>query len=224
MINSRFIRLLRIVLILTLVCSSSPAQPAKENNLHRFVEGNILVSTKFPNIQIEVDKAFQYLGKFEFMIQDIAKGERYIFAEVKAKRIQRLFIAQFEEILPDSAETYNYSFKDALTIGSHKFKQNTFAFSNQQSKQENPKNEGALTADFLTAKGYLLEDELMSSRFVTVPDAERKHELILFYIENIQDSGHRLKEFYEGDERTATWEQISKELTARSVKDFAILK
>ncbi len=224
MMNRKLTPILILILALAFVHNSSYAQPVNESNPRRFVNGNILTSKEFPNIQVQVDKAFQYLGKFQFTIHGMAKGERYVFAELKANKIKRLFIFQFEEFLPESTETYNYSFKDALDMGGYKFKQNTFAFSNQQSKNENPTNEGTLTADFLAGKGYLLEDELMASRFVTVPDAERKHELILFYIESIQDSGQRLEEFYKGDEKTAIWDQISKELTQRSTENFVILK
>lgn len=210
------------ILAIALLVSCSFAKSGS-NESHRLVKGQILVSTQFPKIQVKVDKAFQYIGKFDFVIQGMAKGERHIFADSRERRVKRLLIAQFEEILPDSNETYNYSFKDALSLGSHRFRQNTFAFSNRKGKQENPTNEGALTIDFLTKKHYLVEDEMMASRFVTVPDAERKHELILFYIESVRDSGHRLQEFYIGENRTPTWEEISQGLTKRSFKSFSIV-
>ena len=107
-------------------------------------------------------------------------------------------------------------------FGSHKFRQNTYAYSNTESRRENPENEGVLTFDFLQKKGYSLEDELMMSRFLTVPDEAKKNELILFYIENASETKHKLSEFYKDDEATEIWKNISKGLTERSLKAFKI--
>ncbi len=213
-----------IGIAVAMVSTFAPAQEVGGANLRRFVKGRVLVSSGLPDIRVKVSKAFRYVGKFDFTIRDVAKGERYVFAETEGRKIKRLFIAQFEAILPASAVTYNYSFKDALTLGGHKFRQNTFAYSNRESRRENPLGEGALTADFLSRKGYTLEDELMMSRFVTVPDAARKHELILFYVENVSGSGHRLQEFYAGDTETPVWQEISRGLTGRSLENFSVSK
>jgi hypothetical protein len=189
------------------------------------VKGNILSSDRFPAIRVQVDKAFRYVGKFSFTIKDIARGERYVFVDSKDHDIKRLFIFQFEEIVPESQGTYHYSFINALEMNGYRFRQGTYAHSNQEIKRSNPDDEGALTTDFLEKKGYILEDEYMMSRFVTVPDVERKHEFILFYIENISPTGHQMNEFYQGEEEeTPIWREISKELTERSLENFSILK
>ena len=72
-----------------------------------------------------------------------------------------------------------------------------------------------MTAEFLKKRGYTLEDEVMASRVVTVPDAERKHEL--------SDSGHTLEEFYAGEERTPLWDSLSHDLMKRSFENFTIM-
>src|SRR6185295_4084600 len=155
----------------------------------RFVRGRVLRSDRFPNIQVRLRKAFHFIGHFSFTVPQMAKGERYIFADTQGRKVKRLFIAQFETILSDSSETYNYSFKDALILGGHKFRPNTFTFSRRASVKTDPPDEGVLTTEFLTRKGYILEDEVMVARVVNVPDVERKHEMILFYMENVSDSG-----------------------------------
>jgi hypothetical protein len=189
----------------------------------REVRGKAIISDALPKIKVKLHGNFKYIGKFDFRIRDIAAGQRYVFAEVdKKKRVQRLFIAQFEGFLPGVSETYNYRFDNALNFGTHKFRHNTYAFSNQENERENPENEGALTSKFLREKGYTFEDEFMMSRFVTVPDAERKHELILFYMENVSKTGHRLSEFYNGEEETEIWKTISKGLKERSLQSFKV--
>ncbi len=190
---------------------------------HRSVRENVLTSDDFPNIRVKVDPAFHYVGSFSFTIPGMAAGERYVFAEAVDHRVNRLFIAQFEGILPTSAETYNYSFADSLELGGYRFRQNTFAFSNQKGGQENPASEGPLTVDFLIRNGYAVADEMMASRFVTVPDPERKHELILFYMESIPGAGHRLEEFYQGEDRTPLWQELSQILTNRARESFTVL-
>lgn len=194
----------------------------KDKTRRRFVNGNVLISSELPDIQVRVSEAFHYLGTFDFTIPEIAAGERYIFAETHGHKINRLFIAQFEAILPQSTITYNYRFDDALTLGTHKFRQNTYAYSNGAARQENPQGEAALTADFLSKRNYHLQDELMMSRFVTVPDQERKHELILFYIENVSESGRQLEDFYMDDQETELWKEISWSLTRRSFENFEV--
>lgn len=189
----------------------------------RKVIGKTLISNQYPNIEIKLTGDFKYVGKFDFIIGNIAKGERYVFVEADRKnKINKMFIAQFEEILPESSEIYRYNFDKALQLGSHKFRQNTFAYSNREARKENPKGEGVLTEDFLIQKGYKLEDELMMSRFVTVADVEKKRELILYYIENVSPTKHRVTDFYQGDDETEIWRQISKNLTGRSFEVFKI--
>jgi hypothetical protein len=189
----------------------------------RRVRGNKLISDTLPKITVEVDGDFTYVGRFDFKIRDVAAGERFVFVDAgKDKKVRRLFLAQFEGFLPSNTHTYNYNFENAAVMGGHKFRQNTWAYSNAASEKENPQNEGVLTARFLREKGYKIEDEFMMSRFVTVPDAERRNEMILYYLENVSTSGRRLSEFYIGDEETQVWREISKGLTGRSLKAFRI--
>jgi len=212
---------LRLSLLVSLVLLGSFAITADAQS--RKVDGRVLTSQELPRIKVTINKDFEYVGKIDFILKDIAKGERYIFVDVdRSRKIRRLFIAQFEEFLPGLSQTYNYNFDKAELIAGHKFRQNTYAFSNAAAEQENPNAEAALTVKFLRERGYKLEDELMMSRFLTVPDAERKHELILFYMENASSTGKTISDFYSGDNDTAVWREISIGLTARSRKAFKV--
>jgi hypothetical protein len=189
----------------------------------RFVDGQELVSTSLPAIRVKVAPAFQYVGTFHFNIRSVAEGDRYVFVDADGGQVKRMFIAQFEGFLPSNRETYNYSFKDALVLGGHRFKHNTFAFSKRADESQNPKDEGVLTAEFLRDRDYRVDDELMWSRFVTVPDKERRHELILFYIENVKSTGSALADFYKQDKPTSLWNGIRKGLAERSLREFQIM-
>ncbi len=220
--TSRFLHGLSFCILLTLGAASG--QILSQNQAQRTVKKNTIISQALPDIRIRVNEAFIYAGKIDFKIKDIAKGERYILVETKDRRVNRMFIAQFEGFLPSNTMTYNYSFQNALDLSGHRFKQNTFAFSNAEALVKNPSGEAALTAAFLREKGFILEDELMASRYVTVPDSARRHELILFYVENASATGRRLQEFYQGGEKTVLWKNLSRELTLRASKNFEILK
>lgn len=188
----------------------------------RKVEGKTIFSAQNPRIKIQLRGDFEFVGQFDFKIKDVAGGERYIFADTRQGKVRRLFILQFEAILPASNEIFRYNFDKAQLIGGHKFRSNTFAFSNTEARRENPQGEAALTEKLLKEKGFGLEDELMTARFVTVPDEAKKHELILFYVENVDSTKYRLTDFYNGEEETEVWKKLSADLLKRAMKSFKI--
>ncbi|MEZ5344673.1 MAG: hypothetical protein R2681_03860 [Pyrinomonadaceae bacterium] len=188
----------------------------------RIVRDNLIISDALPKIKVKVSDNFKYVGKFNFKIRNVAAGERLVFIESKDKNVKRLFIAQFEGFMPHIDDFYRYSFENALDLGGFKFRQNTYAYSNKTARTENPAGEGVLTEDFLKGSGYELEDELMMSRFVTVAGDDKKHELILYYLENVSETGAALKDLYKNDEPTDIWIEISKGLKARSLASFTV--
>lgn len=218
--------MLWIISCLALLLSQSVfGQPGIPSMPARNVEDNVLTSSALPEIRVKVDDSFSYIGKFDFVLKEMAYGERYVFVEANGNKITRLFIFQFEGYLPDNALTYNYDFTRAEPIGGYRFRQNTWAYSNRESQKKNPGGEGALTAEFLRNRGFEIEDELMMSRFLMVPDEERRHELILFYLENARTTGHKIASFYDAsDTPTPHWKQISEGLTERSRASFVIIE
>jgi hypothetical protein len=189
----------------------------------RRVDGNILVSSVSPAVRIQINKEFHYVGRFPFRIQDMAAGYRYVFIDGDHNHVRRLFIIQFEGILPESTEIYRYSFDNAILMEGIPFRHNTFAFSVRQNIRENPHAEVAVTKDFLDRKDYKITDEWMVSRFLTLGDESRKNEMILFYMEPVASSGYHLSHFYQDDSPTEIWERISKDLETRSRNAFQIL-
>ena len=214
--------LLNLIILSILSCQKGiPDEEIQD----RYVEGQTLISKNLPEIKISIDRSFVYVGKFDFKIRNVAAGERFVFVESEDNKIKRMFIAQFEGFLPSIDDFYRYNMENASQLGNHKFRQNTYAYSNLKSIAENPEGEAALTFNFLKDKGFTLEDEWMMSRFVTVTGVDKKHELILFYLENVSDSGHQLIEFYDAeDNNTEIWKHISKSLTERSLQHFKVIE
>ncbi len=188
----------------------------------RRVEDNVLISDSLPQIKIKVDPAIHYLGSFPFEIKGVAAGKRYVFAESDGKNIKRVVIAQFESFLPENSEIYRYSFANAIDISGHKFNHSTNVFTNAEAAKENPEGEAALTVSFLKKKGFEIPEAWLVSRFLTLGDESRKHELILFYQEDLKSSGHKFEELSVDDESTEVLKSIGPALKERALKAMQI--
>jgi hypothetical protein len=74
-------------------------------------------------------------------------------------------------------------------MGGLPFRQNAFASSTRAELAENPGSEVEATTKFLAEKGVSAPDGLAIHRFVTIGDATRKNEMILFYMEPLDALG-----------------------------------
>lgn len=204
-----------------LACSAGRRSADGQTPL-RVVEDRELRSSALPAMRLRVDSGFRFIADFEFRIGDVAAGHRFVFADVREDTVVRLIVAQFESILPTSDEQYRYSFDGMPRRAGMPFRENKFAFSHAAAARENPEDEAALTARLLAARGYHIADEVMTWRFLTVPDAARKHELILFYMEPLAPSGVQLSDLYAGDEETPLWRTLAGQLKARAERAFEV--
>lgn len=208
-----------------------------ELNSPRYVKDNVLVSKILPEIEIQVHDDFTYAGSFDFEIlatsgeyppelqgKPVAAGDRYVFVSAdKDSSVTKLFIVQLEGFLADNDYVFNYNFDTAKFIGKNKYRQNTWFYDSKKLAEENPKNEGAMTRAFLEEKGYSLEDQFMMSRFVGLASEDRKHEIIIFYIEMLEKTtGYSLETYENISSKEA--DSIRNSLIERSVKSFSILK
>jgi hypothetical protein len=70
-------------------------------------------------------------------------------------------------------------------------------YDNDAGIREEPGKESDVTKRFLESRGYVLEPELVMSRFARPADSEHKHEIIFFCYENLSSYGHKLADFPE---------------------------
>lgn len=190
----------------------------------REVRGQDLVSSDLPALRVRLDSSFRFVGTVPFVISDFADGERYVFVDAENMVVRRMFVAQFESVLPGTENTYNYSFDGAPVVAGYPWRSNPFAFSYRQAAADNPQGEAALTDAFLRDRGYEYADEVMLFRRLTVPDSARKHELILFYLEPVESAGVSLGDLYDGDfEETPVFDSLAVGLAARADSAFEIL-
>lgn len=200
--------------ILVLWCVAASVYGAE-----RSVEGTTLRSSDFPSMELMLDDDFVYIGRVPFEIEDMATGERFVFVVPgHDDDIDRMFIAHFESIYSD--DTFNYSFTGAPEIGGLKVRENPFAYSNAEARASNPAGEPAKTMDLLIEHGFQPTDIWLMHRYVSVPDPDRKHEMILFYVEMFDGE---LSALYRDGRDTPEWQALATQLKARADRSFRLV-
>jgi hypothetical protein len=188
---------------IALVCLAgmtlSAADPAPDKSQLSRVENHTFISPDNPNIRVEVDRKLDYVGNVPFIIGDAVQGTRYVFVRAtRDKRIQRMFIIQQEGFLATSTDTYKYSITTPAKLGNSDYRHSVIMDDNDARIREEPGKEADLTQRFLALHKYVLEPEVVMSRFARPADAQRKHEIIFFCYENLSSYGHKLTDFAEG--------------------------
>lgn len=165
------------------------------------VEHNTFVSPANPKIHVKVNKKLEYVGGVPFTIDDEAGGNRYVFVHAtRDKHIQQMFVIQQEGFFSSSNEIYRYKITNPAKLGNFDYQHSVIMYDDEANIREEPGKEADLTRRFLAARGYVLEPELVMSRFARPADSERKHEIIFFCYENLSSYGHKLRDFPEGSE------------------------
>jgi hypothetical protein len=172
------------------------AEPPRNRDQPPHVEHNRFVSSADPKIRVKVNGNFEYVGKVAFTIDDQAEGNRYVFVHAtQDKHIQQMFIIQQEGFLASSRDIYRYKITTPARLGNFDYQHSVILYDNDANIREAPGKEADLTQRFLVARGYVLEPELVMSRFARSADSARKHEIIFFCFENLSSYGHRLTDF-----------------------------
>ncbi|MBV9086976.1 MAG: hypothetical protein JOY79_05800, partial [Acidobacteriaceae bacterium] len=168
------------------------AEPANCQDQLSRVESNTFISTENPDIRVNVDRKFKYIGSVPFVIENAAKGNRYIFVQANPeKHIQRMFIIQQQGFVPSSGEIYRYKITTPAKLGTSDYQHSVILYDNDANIREEPGKESDLTKRFLADQGYVLEPELVMSRFARPVGSERKHEIIFFCFENLSSYRHK---------------------------------
>jgi hypothetical protein len=182
----------------------SAAQPQTSPDHSSRVENNTFISPANPTIRVTVDKNFAYVGSVPFTIDNVASGNRYIFVRATPdKHIQKMFIIQQEGFLPSSNDTYKYRITTPARLGKYEYQHSVILDDSAANIREEPGKEADITQRFLAAHGYVLEPEVVMSRFARPADSEHKHEIIFFCFENLSSYGHKLADLPDGSDSPA---------------------
>lgn len=161
----------------------------------RTVHNNVITSPATPAIKIKISNELKYLGAFQFTLYGVASGERHIWVKAdKHKRVEKLFILQFEGYFPGSQNRYHYQPRNVTRLGAHDYNSNGFLYDDTAYHKEHPGNEAEGTRKFLEARGYTLDAEQMLYRFYRSLPEDHRNEFLIFYIEPLKKLGITMKE------------------------------
>ena len=119
----------------------------------------------------------------------------------------------------------NFRFSpDRQRLGEFEFVHNTWAYDNGKNIEKNPAADAARTAELLARHGYVMDDELIMSRFVTEVGDARRNELIIFYIETLAKNKASLEDFPDGGPASEKFDRLSNSMTRRSLKAMRFLE
>jgi hypothetical protein len=163
------------------------------------VENNTFISSDNPDIRVDVNRELEYVGSVPFRIDNVAGGNRYVFVRATPdKHIQQMFIIQQEAFFSSSNDTYKYSITRPAKLGNFEYQHSVIMDDYNATIREEPGKEADVTQRFLKAHAYVLEPEMIMSRFARPADSRHKHEIIFFCHENLSGYGHKLLDFPEG--------------------------
>ena len=191
--------------------------------IQRTGQDTILRSDQLPAIEIQIDRAFKYVGSTSFILYDVAHAEQHHFVVPDTERrvLRRLWF-QFEWYLESNNHTYNYSGMDSLDLEDFTFLHNTYPMNIEEVYEARPTSDSAHAVDFLKEKGYHLTGDIMSHRMVWL-DADLRNELMIIYSEILDPTGYRLSDLTEEGPAATEWPALSQALQERSLSSFKIL-
>jgi hypothetical protein len=212
-----------VLLLLTSWAQIPAPTPAKEDlKPERSFDGHALVSPRDPALRLSLGKDYKYAGAQRFTLYDVANAEQHFFVKTAPDNsIQSLYWIQFEEYLPTNQSTYGYKFEKVTTISGRSFDTVSGA-SNTSQRRGRPDSDGNRAVDFLTQKGYKLPSEVMRVRFVHLPDAGRRKELMIIYAEDMASLGKTSADLSPGGSAAAEWSKISDDLVKRGAAGITI--
>ena len=190
----------------------------------RSVNKNSIISLKFPSVRIDVDEQLHHIGILNFTLKKVAQVERYIYARSdESGRVQRLFIAQFESVLPGIKGGYSFEVINPTRLGNHDYQTNLGFFNFTQTIAANPGAEAEQTKALLDRKGLKVDEDYLVARYARIVDTEKRHELILFYLENLRDLGFTRTELEPGGRRASEAEKAFNDFAARARRSFKVI-
>lgn len=158
---------------------AAPAAAASVANGNRIVLSD-------PKVAISVDPSLPFIGSFGFDIRDAAHADRWLFAQADAAgNVQRLAVVQFERMLPAHRGAYDAHSSNQRRIGPLSFEQSVGVYNFAASIATKPGAEAERTRDFLASKGLKVDADLLVARFETLPSADHRSEILLFYWQDL---------------------------------------
>ena len=187
------------------------------------VQGQVLTSAGMPSLRLKFDKAFKYVGTQSFVLYDVANAEQHFFVDAdQAGRVTRMYWIQFEGYLPSNNHTYKYQVTKTVKLAGLDFIADAYA-RNVKASPGSPDSDGSRARAFLESKGHrMVSDEVIFQRLVHLVDESKRGEIMIIYLENLGAMKLMAADVVAGGKAFAQWNQISKELLERALKNMEV--
>jgi len=190
----------------------------------RSLNKNTIVSLKNPPIRIDVDEQMPHIGILNFKLKEVAQVERYIYARHdEGKRIQRLFIAQFEAFIPGIKGDYKFQVINPTRLGNHDYQTDIGIYNFAERIAANPGAEAEHTKALLDKSGLKADDDFLVARYARITSDDKRSELILFYLENLKDLGLTRAELEPNGSRAPQAEKLFSDFADRALRSFKVV-
>lgn len=206
------------IIVLAMAQGASPLQP------ERRVEGRTISSAHDPAVKIEFGEGFRYVGGQRFILYEVADAEQHIFVDADANgRIRRLYWVQFEAYLPTNTQTYKYNSTETTTVDAFPFVVDAAprSYANYQPRAG---SDGERMASLLKAKRYQLPENALWIRLVHLPDASKRRELMIIYLEDLQPAGLAAADLAANGSAVSKWPEMRKQLLRRAESGLTLTK
>lgn len=205
----------RLLLVFCMLCPGALASanpPAPE----RKIQSNHIISERDPSIRIELPESARYVGADRWHLFGIADCELHIFVEADhEKKVKRYYWIQFEALLPANPEKfYDYKNGQDMIIAGLNF--NLRARFGTSAEKPRPGSDLEHVVKLITDAGYKLPPDLMNVRFVHLPDAAKRKELMVIYGEDMAPTGYTTADLIADGKIRPEWAAIETELIARA--------
>lgn len=191
----------------------------------RYVIGQVLTSTYLPEVRLEFDPAFKYAGSQRVELYGLAEAEQHFFVDADEEgRIRRLYWIQFESYLPGNRFTYDYKVTKLVNLGGFDFIADALVVSGKD-EPARPGSDTAHAQAFLKSKGFPeTSDELMLQRLVHILGEDRRSEMMIMYVEDLEARGLSASALKDGSGPTGLWPKVAQDLFERASRNLAISK
>jgi hypothetical protein len=135
--------------------------------------------------------------------------------------VKRLLWVQFEGYLSSNRHTYDYSEHPVMEIDGHPFHHNAGFFSIPD-VEPRPESDGAKARQLLRANGLEVDPDVMYQRLVWLLDQPPRNELMIIYLEDLEDHGIAVADLEEGGEAAGRWDEVAAGLRERALSAFEI--
>lgn len=196
--------------------------PAHALEPERTVAGHIVNSTHDPKIEITLPATANYLGADRWILGGYDDCEMHLFAESDAhQEITHFYWVQFEAYVPEHPEAHhNYSGSRQITWHGMDFYLDTWVQSS--SDPVTPDSDEAHAHAMMAAKGLRLPTNGMYVRLVHLPDAEKRHEVMIIYAEDLAPTGFTAAQLGKHGDQRKHWPDIEKALIQRAMTRISV--